>query len=136
MFTASATTAATGGRHLAELGPFEGVTQPDPPVGPKRLRDCQWPAAAELTIGADWTSGVYLVKLTTVPEGWQSYVTFVVRDDRPADFLFQTSDNTWQAYNRWPSHFALYDDGRQPWYWGADVQVSFNRPYGTLLPDL
>jgi len=118
-----------GGRHLTELGPFDGATQPDPPVGPKRLRDCQWPAAAELTVGDDWTSGVYLVKLTTVPEGWQSYVTFVVRDDRPVDFLFQTSENTWQAYNRWPSNFALYDDGRRPWYWGANVQVSFNRPY-------
>ena len=33
---------------------------------------------------------------------WQSYVVFIVRDDRPADILFQCSDNTWQAYNRWP----------------------------------
>ncbi|MEM9659961.1 MAG: N,N-dimethylformamidase beta subunit family domain-containing protein, partial [Planctomycetota bacterium] len=40
------------------------------------------------------------------------------------------SDHTWQAYNRWPSQFSLYDDGDSPWYWGGDVQVSFNRPYG------
>src|SRR6266545_1427585 len=53
-----------------------------------------------------------------------------VRDDRPADFVFQCSDTTWQAYNRWPSQFALYDDGKDPWYWGPNVQVSFNRPYG------
>ena len=52
------------------------------------------------------------------------------RDDRTADYLFQTSDFTWQAYNRWPSQFALYDDGEHSWYWGGDVQVSFNRPYG------
>ena len=25
----------------------------------------------------------------------------LVRDGRPADILFQCSDNTWQAYNRW-----------------------------------
>jgi hypothetical protein len=60
----------------------------------------------------------------------QSYVIFIVRDDRRADFIFQCSDNTWNAYNRWPSQFALYDDGKNEWYWGGDVQVSFNRPYG------
>ena len=53
-----------------------------------------------------------------------------MRDDRRADFLFQCSDTTWQAYNRWPSQFALYDDGQTVWYWGNDVAVSFNRPYG------
>ena len=43
-------------------------------------------------------------------------------------FLFQCSDHTWQAYNRWPDHFALYDDGKNEWYWGGGVQVGFNRP--------
>lgn len=120
----------SGGRLMAELGPFAGATQPDPDIGPKRLRDCQWEACHELTIPEDWLSGVYVGKLTTLKEGWQSYVIFVVRDDRPADYLFQVSDNTWQAYNRWPSQFALYDDGQNEWYWGGGVQVSFNRPYG------
>jgi hypothetical protein len=55
---------------------------------------------------------------------------FVVRDDRPADFIFQCSDTTWQAYNRWPSQFSLYDDGKKEWYWGPGVDVSFDRPYG------
>ncbi len=39
---------------------------------------------------------------------WQSYVVFIVRDDRPADILFQCTDNTWQAYNRWPDNYSLY----------------------------
>ncbi len=39
---------------------------------------------------------------------WQSYVVFIVRDDRPADILFQCSDNTWQAYNRWPNNYSVY----------------------------
>ncbi|HZQ48305.1 MAG TPA: N,N-dimethylformamidase beta subunit family domain-containing protein, partial [Verrucomicrobiae bacterium] len=82
------------------------------------------------TIPGDWVSGVYLGKLTTEREQLQSYVIFIVRDVRPADFIFQCSDMTWQAYNRWPDHFALYDNGREHWYCGPGVDVSFNRPYG------
>lgn len=119
-----------GGRLVERLGPFEGQVQPDPPIGDNRLRNCAWQACAELRIPADWLSGVYLGKLTSEAEGWQSYVVFIVRDDRPANLIFQCSDNTWQAYNRWPSQFALYDNGQHTWYWGGGVQVGFNRPYG------
>ncbi len=119
-----------GGRLVKQLGPFQGIAQPDPGVGKKRLRDCDWPAAVELVIPSDWVSGVYLGKLTADVGGLQSYVVFVVRDDRKADFLFQVSDNTWQAYNRWPDNFALYDNGKDSWYWGGGVEVGFNRPYG------
>jgi hypothetical protein len=120
----------TGGRLMKRLGPFPGAPQPDPVEGPKRRRDCLWEPCASLTIPPDWVSGVYLGKLTAEREGFQSYVIFIVRDERPADFIFQCSDNTWQAYNRWPSQFALYDNGEHQWWWGGDVQVSFNRPYG------
>lgn len=119
-----------GGRLVHQLGPFAGSEQPDPPVGEKRLRDCTWEPCAELRIPDDWLSGVYVGKLTAERGGWQSYVIFIVRDDRPADLIFQCSDNTWQAYNRWPDHFALYDNGEHEWYWGGGVQVSYNRPYG------
>jgi hypothetical protein len=119
-----------GGRLLLRAGPFRGEAQPEPPIGPKRLRECVWADSTTITIPADWTSGVYLGKLTATHEGLQSYVVFVVRDDRRADFLFQVSDTTWNAYNRWPSQFALYDDGKKEWYWGPDVQTSFDRPYG------
>jgi hypothetical protein len=119
-----------GGRLARRLGPFNGQTQPDPPVGTNRLRECHWEACASFTIPEDWLSGVYLGKLTEQHEGLQSYVIFIVRDDRQADFLFQCSDTTWQAYNRWPSQFALYDDGQNEWYWGPGVDVSFDRPYG------
>src|SRR5262249_51644832 len=122
--------AGTGGRHLLSLGPFNGVTQPDPPVGERRVRECQWEPATIFTIPQDWISGVYLGKLTARHEGLQSYVIFIVRDDRPADFLFQCSDSTWQAYNRWPDQFALYDNGKEHWYCGPNVDVSFARPYG------
>jgi hypothetical protein len=118
-----------GGRLMRRLGPVEGRLQPDPPVGRRRLRDCDWEPSVLLEIPPDWPSGVYVAQLTAERDGCQSYVIFIVRDQRQADFLFQCSDTTWQAYNRWPDQFALYDDGRTVWYWGNDVAVSFNRPY-------
>jgi hypothetical protein len=120
----------TGGRLVRTFEPIPGKTQPDAPVGGKRLRDCQWEPALSFKIPGDWISGVYLGKLTTLADGTQSYVIFIVRDDRKADFIFQCSDTTWQAYNRWPSQFSLYDDGREQWYWGGGVEIGFNRPYG------
>jgi hypothetical protein len=119
-----------GGRHLLRLGPFQGKVQPDPEVGEERLRECRWEPATKLVIPKDWPSGVYLGKLTAEKEGLQSYIVFIVRDDRACDFLFQCSDTTWSAYNRWPSQWSLYDDGKKQWYWGPGVRVSWDRPYG------
>ncbi len=119
-----------GGRHMTSLGEFSGETQPDPDVGDMRLRDCAWEPSTTLTIPEDWVSGVYVGKLTEQKDGLQSYVIFIVRDDRRADFMFQCSDTTWNAYNRWPDQFALYDDGNSEWYLGAGTATSFNRPYG------
>jgi hypothetical protein len=119
-----------GARHVLTLGPFAGVAQLDPPVGPKRLRACRWTSCATIDIPHAWTSGVYLGVLTAERDGVQSYVVFVVRDDRRADFVFQCSDLTWQAYNRWPDRWSMYDDGEKFWAWGPDADVSFDRPYG------
>lgn len=123
-----------GARLLATLGPFECRPQPVPQPGEKDLHECRWERTTTLTIPPDWTSGAYLGRLTTVPDDetrepyWQSYVVFIVTDDRPADILFQCSDNTWQAYNRWPSHYSVYTHPKGtegPW-----ADVSFDRPYG------
>jgi hypothetical protein len=120
---------AKGGRHLRRLGPFAGHVQPDPDVGPERLRECRWEPAVEFTIPSDWPSGVYVGKLTAERDKLQSYVIFIVRDDRACDFLFQCADSTWSAYNRWPSQWALYDDGHKEWYIGPKTRVSWDRPY-------
>jgi hypothetical protein len=122
-----------GARLMKRLGPLQGKAQHVPAPGAKNVHECRWEASASLTVPADWPSGVYLGRLTTVADPsaepyWQSYVIFIVRDERPADILFQCSDNTWQAYNRWPSNFSLYTHPRGtqgPW-----AQVSFDRPYG------
>src|SRR5262249_22572489 len=71
-----------GGRHLLRLGPFRGQVQPDPEIGPERLRECRWETVTKFKIPADWPSGVYLGKLTAENEGLQSYVIFILRDDR------------------------------------------------------
>jgi hypothetical protein len=121
-----------GARLMQTVGPLEGIKQPTPEPGEKNLIECQWQTSYALTIPADWLSGVYLGRLTTLPGEdapyWQSYVVFIVRDERPADILFQCSDNTWQAYNTWPSNYSVYTHpkGNQgPW-----ADVSFDRPYG------
>ncbi|MDB5340327.1 MAG: hypothetical protein JWN70_5946, partial [Planctomycetaceae bacterium] len=122
-----------GARLMTKLGPFEGQPQPVPEIGLKNLHECRWKPSTQLTIPADWPSGVYLGRLTTIPPdetvaAWQSYVIFIVKDDRPADVLFQCSDNTWQAYNQWPDKYSVYTHpkGNQgPW-----ADVSFDRPYG------
>ena len=119
-----------GGRLIRKLGPFHGRTQPAPAEAKNRLRECRWQACTTLKIPHDWVSGVYIGKLTALSSGVQSYVIFIVRDNRPADIIFQCSDITWQAYNRWPDHFALYDDGKEQWWCGPGVEVSFDRPYG------
>jgi hypothetical protein len=71
-----------GGRHIQRFGPFRGTTQPDPPAGEERLRECVWPTALRLQIPPEWLSGVYLAKLTEERGKLQSYMVFVVRDDR------------------------------------------------------
>ncbi|MDO8544559.1 MAG: hypothetical protein Q7S40_29310 [Opitutaceae bacterium] len=124
-----------GARLMATLGPFRGLRQPEPAAGERRLNECAWTPSAALKIPPDWPSGVYLGRLTTRPEKentpyWQSYVVFIVRDNRPADILFQCSDNTWQAYNRWPGTYSLYDDGTPSMTSTPHVEVSFDRPYG------
>lgn len=123
-----------GGRHLRRLGPFKGQVQPTPPVGEQRLRECQWEPCTTLRIPKEWPSGVYLGKLSGVEHRYQSYCVFIVRDDRPADFLFQCSDNTWQAYNAWPDSYSLYhNDRKDRRVLVSGVKVSFDRPYGKYV---
>ena len=134
-----------GARSVMRFDSLPGKTQADPPIGENRLRECQWEPSVEIKIPNDWLSGVYLGKLTAKKEGLQSYVIFIVRDDRPCDLLFQCSDVTWHAYNSWPDdRWSLYHDdkdiykpnGRKKWSTGPDTGwVSFDRPYALFCQD-
>lgn len=60
-----------------------------------------------------------------------SHIYFIVRDDeRRADLLFQTSDTTWQAYNRHggTSTYGTFDPARPA---ERAYKVSYNRPFET-----
>ena len=54
---------------------------------------------------------MYLGKLTAHRSDIQSYLIFIVRDQSRCDYIFQCSDLTRQAYNRWPDS-APFDDGQ------------------------
>lgn len=137
----------TGGRSMKKFTSIQGKTQADPEIGAHRLRECKWEASVELKIPDDWLSGVYLGKLTAKKGGVQSYVIFIVRDDRPCDLLFQCSDTTWQAYNSWPTNeWSLYHNDKNGYNghkkrknWSTDANdtgwVSFDRPYGQFCQD-
>lgn len=128
----------SGARRVSEHGPLPGKTQPTPEIGQRRLRECRWQPSIEFTIPDDWLSGVYLGRLTTIAEPgepyWQSYVIFIVKDERQSDLLFQCSDNTWQAYNRWPENESLYTHPGGAHNPG--VAVSFDRPYSKYVQNI
>jgi hypothetical protein len=80
-------------------------TQPDPLVDPTTgLVDAgNWSVSATWNVPADAVSGVYIAKLTRLDgTAGENQIPFIVRDDSShSDVVFQTSDETWQAYNGW-----------------------------------
>jgi len=101
-----------GGRKIATISPS---ATPLPQVQPACLNDSATGLydCGNWAVSATWntastpdglaTSGIYVAKLIRDDlVGPASHIVFVVRDDaRPADVIVQTSDTTWQAYNRY-----------------------------------
>jgi hypothetical protein len=125
-----------GGRHVMKKGPLDGEPQPTPADGKNMLIECRWKPGLSVEVPKDWVSGVYLGKLTAEGSGAESYVVFIVRDDRQADLLFQCSDFTWQSYNRWPAWRSLYDFGKNKWHTSKGNDVGFDRPYAVYYNGL
>ncbi len=126
-----------GGRLRLHAGALTGQQQPPcTPDATTGLIACGWAPTYALTIPSDWTSGVYLGMLTNA-QGYQNYVIFVVRDDRPAPFLYQQNIMTDQAYNNYPDDGATGKSLYTYNSFGANtmsgesraVKVSFDRPY-------
>src|SRR5712692_632000 len=88
---------------------------------------CNWPAAFSVTVPKDAVSGLYFVRVVR-DDNFAVFLPLVVKDDRAADLLFQSSVTTMQAYNRWGGE-SLYYDGSRAVPGGFAVQVSFDRPY-------
>jgi len=119
-----------GGRFMKRTGPVSVKEQPEAPKSHHRLRECQWEKSLSFEVPSDWISGVYLGKLACSSHRYQSYIIFVVRDDRKSDIIFQTSDTTWQAYNKWPANDSMYDADDPEKAVNASTWVSYDRPYG------
>ena len=94
------------------------------------LVDCgNWAVSASWNVPADAVSGVYLAVLLR-QGGGASHITFIVRDDAShSDLVFQTSDTTWQAYNRYGG--ADYYGGGTHGSPARAFKVSYNRPMAT-----
>ena len=101
------------------------------------LIDCgNWSVSRSWTVPTTAVSGVYIAHLNRNDGQGDSQIPFVVRDDAShSDVVVQTSDETWQAYNKYGGN-SLYDcndpcpPGGPKAYKGA-FKVSYNRPLNT-----
>ena len=72
------------------------------------LADCgHWAVSASWAQPSSAVSGVYIVKLTRTDTQGASQITFVVRNDSStSDIIYQTSDETCGAYNRYGDFYT------------------------------
>jgi hypothetical protein len=128
-----------GGRLLKSSGALNGGPQAACNVtdSATRLIECRWNTSYTLAlIGSDWTTGMYVANLTALASGKQSQIWFIVRDDAShSNLLFQSSFNTFQAYNNYGNgaNYSLYgfnSTGGIP-----AVKVSFDRPFAQVSTD-
>ncbi len=97
------------------------------------LVDCgNWAVSAKWDIPTDAVSGIYFAKIFREDgTAGANHIVFVVRDDtRGSDLLFQTSDSTWQAYNKFGGN-SLYSGTATGTPDGRATKVSYNRPFTT-----
>ena len=122
----------SGARKVATVQPSATLPQTQPACqtdAATGLVDCgNWAVSASWAVPANAVSGIYFARLVREDgQAGASHVVFIVRDDDGAsNLLFQTSDTTWQAYNRYGGN-SLYvgaPDGRAR-------KVSYNRPFAT-----
>ena len=119
-----------GARKVATIQPSASLpqTQPAPYTDTTTgLVDCgNWAESASWQVPANAVSGVYVANLVMTATGGSNRIMFVVRNDgRASDVLVQTSDLTYQAYNRWGG-YSMYAGSSA---YGRAVKVSYNRPY-------
>ncbi|MGM4906713.1 DUF4082 domain-containing protein [Tardiphaga sp. 866_E4_N2_1] len=93
-----------------------------------------WAVSASWDVPADAVSGVYIAKLVRQDgTAGENQIPFIVRDDSShSDIVFQTADETWQAYNGWGG--ANFYGGNGPATGqgaGRAYAVSYNRPIAT-----
>ena len=120
-----------GARLITTFTPTASLAQGQPACmtdTASRLYDCgNWKVSATWAVPSNSTSGIYFAHLIRNDNGNDSLIFFVVRNDSSTSaILFQTSDESWQAYNGYGGH-SLYGAT------GFDLtnrayKVSYNRP--------
>ncbi len=97
-----------------------------------------WQVTDSWAIPANTTSGVYVANVVDGSQVFQ--IPFIVTNDSStSDIVFQTSDETWQAYNGWGGANLYGGDGPAnpsqqgggEFGAGAAFAVSYNRPIVT-----
>ena len=125
-----------GGRTITKPLVLPGIVQKIPTLDVNTgLAECNWINPYVQKTDSSWPTGIYVVKLQEHNFNKQSYIIFVLRDDKNTpDILFQLPVTTYQAYNHWGGK-SLYDfSSGSVDEWGTisgnrASHVSFNRPY-------
>jgi hypothetical protein len=113
-------------QHTASTSVIQPAPLTDPSTG---IVDAgNWSVTDSWTLPSSAISGVYVANVIDGSQIFQ--IPFVVRDDSStSDIVFQTDDETWQAYNGWGGADVYGGNGPGPD--GASYGVSYNRPITT-----
>src|SRR5919197_1961410 len=128
-----------GARKVDTVAPTYVGGQPGCTTGSGGLVDCgNWVVSASWPVPSTAVSGIYFAHLVrTDGTPGESHIFFVVRDDGShSDIYSQTSDTTWQAYNRYggATLYTWSGGGSAPLTGGNTpraAKVSYNRPFPT-----
>ncbi|GAA4424240.1 hypothetical protein GCM10023148_26450 [Actinokineospora soli] len=128
-----------GGRRIATLNPSVPLPQNQPNCAYQNttgLVDCgNWGVSASWFVPSTAVSGFYVANFIRNDQPGASQFPFVVRNDSStSEIVVQTSDQTWQAYNKYGdragvNEFNLYEGGFSGSPDGRAFKVSYNRPY-------
>lgn len=120
-----------GARLITTFTPTASLAQGQPAClqdSSTGLTDCgNWRLSASWAVPATSVSGIYFAHLVRNDNGGDSLVIFVVRNDSShSAILFQTSDESWEAYNPYGGHSLYGDTGFN--LNNRAYKVSYNRP--------
>ena len=129
--------AGMGARKVASVTPSAKLPQTQPACitdSTTSLVDCgNWAISASWAVPSNATSGIYFAHLIRTDTGGDSHIVFIVRNDSShSAILFQTSDESWEAYNTYGTGgFSLYGDDGAFDLPNRALKVSYNRPFIT-----
>ncbi len=128
-----------GARLQQTLTPTVAVPQTQPQCAYQSttgLVDCgNWKVSTSWYVPGTAVPGFYVANFIRNDGAGAAQYPFVVRNDSStSDIVVQTSDQTWQAYNKYGdregvNEFNLYEGGFSGTADGRAYKVSYNRPY-------